>query len=649
MPASSASSPRRSGPSAGFWSSWVTPELMAGRALGLAEPRVAGDRLYWLESRPREKGRVVLVSLDKDGTILDETPPPFDLGTHVHEYGGAPYAVAPDGRIVTSDRKAGVVRLRHAAGTWREIAGDCESGARYADFAFDTAGAGLLAVREAEAEGLTEPRASIVWLGPDGRQVELLAGADFYAAPRVSPDGSWLAWIEWAHPDMPWDATRLCLAPIERSGGEVTLGPARVLAGADGVCSVIEPVWTPEGNLLANSDARDGWAPVRFAPARNWAMEWLPDPGGETGFPHWVFGQRTLTPLPGGALLALVVRDGIARVRLLRDGIWEDTALSAPFWSPEPFGDGFAWLDAPPDAPAAIVTGRPGETTCSPHLTHRPAFALPDSVAAVDISSPAPLRFPTSDGAEAHALFYPPANARHSLAPGEKPPLLVMAHGGPTGRAGTAFAFKVQWWTSRGFAVLDVNYRGSTGFGRAYRTALEGRWGLLDVMDCIDAVRHVLARNLADPARCFMRGSSAGGLTVLEALATCDLFTAGTSLYGVTDLRALAQETHKFEARYLDRLIGPWPEAEALYVERSPLFHPERIHVPVLFLHGGQDRVVPLAQAERMAASLRANGTRAELHVYPDEGHGFRQRETIMDSFARELTFYRGLFPSARR
>lgn len=625
-------------PAAGFWPSWVTADLVAGRALGLAEPQGAGGLLFWLEKRPWEKGRTVLVSLDEHGAIRDETPETLDIGTAVHEYGGGAYAAGDDGRLVLSDRRESAVWMRDPTGDWREIVPG--NTARYADFAIDPSGPGVFAVRERSgADPQAEPQAALVYLAPGEPEQVLIDGADFYAAPRPSPDGERLAWYDWSHPDMPWDATRLSIAPIHRARG-ITLGKRRILAGHETRCSVIEPAWTPEGALLANSDASGGWRPVLFAPERDWTAALLPDPGGEVGLPPWVFGQRTVTPLADGTLLALVIHEGLTRVRLFSDGAWRDAALGAPSASPVPFGAGFAWLDTPADGPSAIVSAVPGgAVTC-----HRLAFTLPEGITPAAIARPEPLRFPTADGAEAFALFYAPASQSYQLAEAEKPPLLVMAHGGPTGRASPAFAFKVQWWTSRGFAVLDVNYRGSTGFGRAYREALAGQWGVRDVADCADAVRHVLARGLADPARCVIRGSSAGGLTALESLATSPLFAAGASLYGVTDLRALAEETHKFESRYLDGLIGPWPAAEEVYLARSPLSHAAQITAPVLFLHGDLDRVVPLGQAESMAASLKENGNRVDMHVYAGEGHGFRQRETLMDSFARELAFYQSVF-----
>ncbi len=623
---------------AGFWPSWISPDLVAGRSVSLSDLKTCCDAFYWLESRPSEGGRTVLVGQALPNAPYDLTPAPYDVGTRVHEYGGGAYAVSAHGEIVFSDRREGGVWLREN-GEIRRLGGQAES--RYADFAFDPAGGGVFCVREQHGEG--EPRASIVWLSAEGQEHVLVEGADFYAAPRPSPDGASLAFIAWNHPDMPWDATKLFLAKIKRNSGVPVLNAIRVLAGAETPCSVIEPVWETNGSLLANSDAHIGWRPIRFRPENAFRPEPLPDPGVEIGLPAWAFGQCTLQPLENGRLLALGIRNGLNETLLFEEGAWRKLELGAPVNVPQAYGESFAWIDAPSDASPAIATGSSGEEI----VRHRRAIEFPPGIGAKDCAVPEALDFETADGSTAHALFYHPVNAHHALQPGEKPPLVVMVHGGPTGRANPAFSFKVQWWTTRGFSVLDVNYRGSTGFGRAYRQALDGQWGVADVEDCICAVRAVLARGLADPKRCVIRGSSAGGLTVLQSLAQSDLFAAGTSLYGVTDLRALAHDTHKFESRYLDRLIGPYPQDEALYLQRSPITHANRITAPVLFLHGSEDKVVPLSQAKEMVQKLRANGQNPELHVYQGEGHGFRQEATLVDSFERELRFYQKVFSTA--
>lgn len=617
----------------GSWPSWVSPDLVAGRSVSLAELQAAGDRLYWLEGRPQEGGRTALVSVERNGTPQDLLPSTHDVGSRVHEYGGGAYRVSPTQRVVFSDRKTGAVWLRKTDGTLVSLA--ASTGCTYAEFAFDAAERGVFCVREDSREP-GEAKAAVVWLDRQTEKV-LIEGDDFYAAPRPAPDDAHLAWISWSHPDMPWDATTLSIAPLSWHDGVPDSGAHRAVCGAVTRCSVVDPVWESARTLLASSDAEGSWQPCRFSIDPQQAPEWLPDPKGETGFPHWVFGQRSLVPLADGRLMAQIVTEGVSRIGILENGVWTDQPERNAAQSPVPFDGTLAWIDTPPDAPPAIVIGQDTNRI-------RQAFTFPDGIDASDCAAPVALAFPSAGGQTAHALYYAPANRHHRLATSERPPLVVMAHGGPTARANAAFSFKVQWWTSRGFAVLDVNYRGSTAFGRAYREALEGQWGVVDVQDCIAAVRHVIAQGLADPERCVIRGSSAGGLTVLTALASSDVFAAGCSLYGVADLRTLAGDTHKFESRYLDRLIGPYPEQEALYLARSPLTHVSEITAPVLFLHGDLDKVVPLAQAQAMHDGLLALGRHSELHVYEGEGHGFRQEQTLKDSFARELAFYQQIF-----
>lgn len=619
-------------PVAGNWPSWVGPDLVAGRTLSFAELKTAGDWIFWLETRPEEQGRAVIAARKPDGTLVDLTPVDRTVGTRVHEYGGGAWDARLSGgdpEVIFTDRKTGDLWISNGAGSSRVVNGQRVPEHRYADLTWDPTGNGVFCIRETHAGGM--PVAALVYVDLTGKETVLAEGADFYAAPRPSPDGAFVAWFSWQNPEMPWTATTLNVAPLDRR--DLQLGTATDLSGSE-KCSIIEPRWAQDGTLYATSDAHGSWAPVRFIrDEAGWTASFLPPVNAEIGLPHWVFGQRTLLPLSNGELLALGIRQGLNCVLHFKSGQWRDVSMVAPVNVPEPLISGnFAWIDAREDVPPALAIGN--MSGFSEHF--RSSVTLPKGVTQNDLSKPEPFSFQTANGTEAHALFYRPASSSYFLAEEEKPPLVVMAHGGPTGRANPAFAFKVQWWTSRGFAVLDVNYRGSTGYGRQYREALDLQWGVADVEDCLAGVRALIEHNLVDPDRCVIRGSSAGGLTVLAALAHSNLFAAGASLYGVTDLRALAEETHKFEARYLDSLIGRYPEDEAVYLERSPVTHAEKITVPVLFLHGGADKVVPLSQAEEMSTKLE----HSELHVYPEEGHGFRDREVVEDALVRELEFY---------
>lgn len=626
----------------GTWPSPITAALVAGATISLSDVQADGTDIYWIEGRPAEGGRRVLVRW-RDGVTRDMVPAPFDVGTRVHEYGGGAYTVAA-GRIVFSNRTDGSVWLIDGDAAPRPLGG--MENLRFADFALGLGGRFVFCVREDHNTDGEAIAAIVVFdCGPDADPTDnggtpLVMGPDFLSSPRPSPDGRFMAWVEWDHPNMPWDATRLRVASLLQEGTDMPRPAAPwTLAGDDGTPrSVIEPRWEADGHLLASSDISGWWNLYRFDVATAAPAKPVAPMKAEIGLPQWVFGLRSYCPLPDGAILAIAISDGQNRAVILRDGTASPVDLHFPAQCPVALSNGtLAWLDTPPDDAAAVVTGTPGQ----PPQVLRRAISLP--MAAADISHAQALHFPLPEGATGtgHAFFYPPASARCHAPSDSLPPLVVMAHGGPTGRANPAFSFKVQWWTSRGFAVVDVNYGGSTGFGRPYRQRLEREWGIVDIDDCIAACRHLISQGLVDPKRIVIRGSSAGGLTVLGALARSDLFAAGTSLYGVTDLRALAQETHKFESRYLDSLIGPYPQDEDTYIARSPLQQAADIHVPVLFLHGLNDKVVPPAQADEMARALRQRGIACAQYEFAGEGHGFRKEETVRRALELELDFYR--------
>ena len=642
----------------GTWPSRVTVDLVAGKTRTLSEVSVDGTVVYWLERRPSEKGRTVLMRWCEVSGSQEVLPPECDVATRVHEYGGGAYAVR-NGQVVFSDKRTG--------GLWGLLAEDATpvclapgEGLRYADLRFDQAGHTVLAVRE-DHRIQGEPKAALVAVpvgsDPVGKGAVLYTGPDFLSSPALSPDGAFLAWIEWDHPNMPWDATRLCLARVVRDAqGQIrALEDRRVLAGEAQAESILEPRWTDDGRLLVISDRSGSWTvwqveqPIlslhksaQQADAPLSGLTPLPMPEGEIGQPAWVFGQRSYQPLPQGSILVLAVREGVTHCLCVSREGTVTPFVAHPEQCPVPLANGhFAWLEAPSDALPTVVVGTV-QNGVQQVLQHSAALTLSSD----DISRPETIRFAVEEGGEplGHAFFYPPANSAARVPEGERSPMIVLVHGGPTARAQEGLSFKVQWWTSRGFAVLDVNYGGSTGFGRQWRERLKGAWGVVDVADCIAACQHMVKTGRIDPARIAIRGSSAGGMTVLVALASSSLFAAGVSLYGVTDLRALAQETHKFEARYLDGLIGPWPEAESVYLARSPLSVAARIRAPVLLLQGTEDQVVPPAQAYAMADALKAAGTPCILHEFPGEGHGFRQESTIRKAWKEELAFYGQVF-----
>ncbi|PNG24626.1 S9 family peptidase [Methylocella silvestris] len=619
----------------GAWISPVTTELMTGASISLGSLSACGGVLYWLEGRPMEGGRQSLCRRGADGIITDVTPAPVNVGSRVHEYGGGAYGVT-EGWIVYSERSDGSVWAIEGDAAPRKIA--TPEGCRYADFEFDLPRRRVLAVREDHrGRPPTDPEAAIVALSLAGEEETILIrGPDFLSSPRLSPDGRNLAWIAWDHPDMPWDRTRLFCALL--NDGDV--GAPELIAGGGAAEAIVQPGWSPQNVLHFCSD-RTGWwnlyaredgADVALCPVE-----------AEIGGPHWVFRQRFYAFFPNGRIIASVVQDGVRRAALIGGGALirlDEGALDFGQVQdcPQPIGEGAAFIATAPTAPPAIML-KPALN--APALLVR--AAAPSVLPTETISIGAPIAFETAHGL-GHAFWYAPKNRDFCGPAGALPPLVVLTHGGPTSMTTNAFSLNVQWWTSRGVAVVDVNYGGSTGYGRPFRQLLNGAWGIVDVADCQAAAASLVERGLVDGARLAIRGGSAGGFTTLAALTSGDVFKAGASLYGVADLMLLARDTHKFESRYLDALIGPLPEAEALYAERSPINHLDRLACPVIFFQGEEDRTVPPNQAEEMVAAMKARGLPVAYYLFAGEGHGFRKAETQRRVLELELDFYGRVF-----
>jgi dipeptidyl aminopeptidase/acylaminoacyl peptidase len=621
----------------GTWRSPITAARVAAGVRPLAAPRIDGERVRWLEGLPEEGGRVVVVERGADGARRVLTPAPFNVRSRVHEYGGGAYAVAGD-TIWFSNYADNLVYEQEGAAAPRPLTADPAQ--RHADFELDAARRRLIAVREDHADAAAEPANSLVALSLDGGAAAILAsGHDFYAAPRLSPEGRRLAWIAWSHPRMPWEGTELWLAAIAEDG---TLIHARCVAGGPGE-SVLEPRWSPDGHLYAVSD-RSGFWNLHRLEARG-LVPVLPM-AAEFGQAHWTFAPANYG-FDGPHAIVAACREN-ARSRLLRIELPAGTATPVPCaWDDinelRP-GPGFmVMLAGAPATPECVVqlaldgadAGSPGRVL---------ARSAEDVPPAELVSVAQPISFPSAGGRTAHGFHYPPHNAGFAAPAGERPPLIVISHGGPTSMTHTSLRLAVQFWTSRGFAVLDVNYGGSTGYGRAYRQLLSGQWGIVDVEDCIAGARHLAAQGLVDGARMAIRGGSAGGFTTLCALAFHDVFKAGASYYGVSDLRALDADTHKFESRYNTDLLGPLEGRAALYAARSPVHHAHRLSCPVIFFQGLDDKVVLPAQSEAMVAALRARGIPVEYHAFEGEGHGFRRKESLQQAMEAELAFYAKVF-----
>jgi len=621
----------------GEWESPFPISLLTAGVVSLGEVRAIGGVRWWLEGRPDEEGRQVLVHRATDGSQTRLTPEGFNARTRVHEYGGAAYVVEGD-LVIVSDFATGRLNRVEAPGELRPLTP--ERAWRFADLVVDRARNRLLAIREDhEPETIArhgEAENSLVAIDLDNGAVTVLAsGADFFAAPRLSPDGRRLAWVEWSHPNLPWDGTALRLAEVAADG---TVGVASTVAGSPHDW-ISQPRWSPEGVLHYVAEP-NGWMNIhRLVDGRS---EVVAELDAEFASPEWVFGLSGYDFLPDGSIVA-VGRSG-SRDRLYRLGpaTGQVELVDVPFTEMSSLvvdDDRVVLRAASPTSPLAIVEldAATGATT-----------ALRQSMSTVfdpaDISAPEPVAFPTTGDRTAFGLFYPPHNRLVRGPADELPPLMVTSHGGPTSSASAAFQVGIQLFTSRGYAVLDVDYGGSTGYGHEYRKRLDGEWGVVDLDDCVNGARWLTKRGRVDGERLAIRGGSASGYTTLCAVTFSDAFRAGTSYFGIGDLETFVTQTHKFESRYLDRLIGPYPERKDLYHDRSPLNFPERISCPVLILQGAEDRVVPPAQAEQIVDALWERHLPHAYLLFPGEDHGFRSAENIIRSFEAELSFYGQVF-----
>lgn len=607
----------------GSWSSPIAAADLTAATVGLSGGLVSEGVRYWTQAHPEQGGRVTLWREDGEGR--SEVTPEAYLRSGVNEYGGGEWTVAGGIVVHSSWPDGGLVAVEPGRAA-RPFApgGDF----RYAALHLDPARRLVLAVRE-DHRGPGEPATTIVALDLDADNAEggrvLVRGADFYAHPVLSGDGR-LAWVEWDHPDMPWDATRLKVAPLADPAAATQVG------GGPGV-SALYPAWSPDGTLLFLADPGDFWnfhrwdgsqsRPVYEAPADFCGPMWTLAPA-----PYCVIDDSRIgcsVIVHGYAALAVVHHGGDARLEIV-----DSAAVAANVT-----GSGSRALAVLgyPDRPAALVEIDWDTGALTIVKTSSDRILDPALVARAE-----PISWEGPQG-KVHAWYYPPTNPEFSPLPGELPPVQVWSHGGPTAFSGPEYRVATQFWTSRGIGILDVNYGGSTGYGRAYRERLRGNWGVVDVRDCADAALALVDRGLADPARLSIRGGSAGGYTTLAALAFTDVFSAGISLYGIGDLETLATDTHKFEARYLDRLVAPYPAGREVYLARSPLHHLEGLSCPMLILQGGQDKVVPPAQAEAIVAAVRGKGLPVAYLNFPDEGHGFRRAENVIATAQAALAF----------
>ena len=644
----------------GSWATPITSELVVKASVGLSALALDGDAVWWSELRPEEAGRTQLVRW-RAGETADALPDGANARSGVHEYGGGAWWVRDgqvwftewsDQRLYTLDATAGPAGVAPVPLTPEPAV---PRGDRWADGDVSDDGHWLVVVREQHPESGDEARNELVVVDTTGEIPPrvLVTGPDFVSNPRISPDGTQLCWLQWQHPDMPWDGTELVVAGLRWSEVGPGISHPEVVAGAPTASgageSVFQPRWHDDGGLWFVSD-RNGWwnlyrwsAPDEVVP--------MVEMEGEIGMPQWVFGQSRYAFLDDGHVVFIYQSDGLDHLAVrTADGTIDD--LDLPYTSISALqadGNHIVFIGASATAESAVVRQRlrlrldnhGAGVLGEPEMLSTPRdLGLDDTW----FSVPEPISYPTSGGRTAHALFYPPTNPSVTAPTGELPPLIVFIHGGPTAAARPMLALSTQYWTSRGFAVVDVNYGGSTGYGRAYRDQLLGRWGEVDLDDCEAAALALVGDGRVDGERLLITGGSAGGYTTLACLAFRDTFAAGASHYGVADLEALAVETHKFESRYLDKLIGPYPEARDVYIERSPIHHLEGFDRPLAVFQGLDDQIVPPNQSEMIVDALRSQGVPVTYVAFEGEQHGFRQAPNIRRALDGELSFYAQVF-----
>ncbi len=619
----------------GSWRSPVTAASIARGGVGLSGLTISDDDLYWSELRPSEGGRSVIVRASGVLPGVDVTPADFNARTAVHEYGGGAWWVFgeaiyftnwADQRLYRQDKDSPPVAITPEPSIPR--------GLRYADGVVTNDGRAIICVRERHVAD-REAHNEIVVLPTEGSAEpgEIISGNDFYAFPRLSPDGTKLAWTEWTHPNLPWDGTFLYVADLSSDFG---IRNSTLVAGAMDE-SIFQPQWSPDGVLHFVSDRTGWWNIYRYVDG---SVEQVVEADADFGVPQWAFGQSTYVFLHNGDIVASVDRGARQSLEVIRAG-GRLESLDSPYSSITDLhatADGVAFIGASETEGSQVVRFDVGGRMFD--VLKR---ARDEDVDEKHVSFAEAIEF-DSEGRTAHAFFYRPKNEDFEGAESELPPLIVFSHGGPTGCVRSTLNLTIQFWTSRGFAVVDVNYGGSTGYGRDYRRLLNGNWGVVDVEDCVNAARYLVARGDVDGDRLAIRGGSAGGFTTLAALTFTDVFKAGANYFGVADFETFVGDTHKFESRYLDSLVGPYPERKDLYHDRSPANFVDQISVPVITLQGLEDAIVPPSQSEQIVNALRKKGIPCAYVTYEGEQHGFRKAENMIHSLESELYFYGRVF-----
>ena len=619
----------------GSWKSPITSDLIVSKTIGIGEIIVSGNNIYWLEKRPQEKGRNSIVAYLDNRTFKNVTPKPLSVRSKIHEYGGGAYTVS-ENTVYFSNYADGRIYQQFLARQPKPLTNKPHQ--KYADIIVDQTRNRLICVCEENLSEDTEAKNSIITINLTTGKIEpLVEGSDFYSSPRISPDGKQLAWLSWNHPHMPWDSTYLWLAEFDERG---RVKNAKLVAGGESE-SICEPKWHSDGRLYFSSDRTNWWNLYRRN--KDESVEILHQMAAEFAYPHWIFGLSTYTFIDANRLVCAYSTKGSWHLGVIDLKTKQFEEIQTRYTN-------ISDLHANERGFVVFLGGTPTETTAVVKLdldNRKEQILKKAGDITIDpdyLSLPEEIAFPTANDLTAYAWYYPPTNKDYTAPAKELPPLIVKSHGGPTAAASIDLNLRVQYWTSRGFGYLDVNYGGSIGYGRQYRQRLDGKWGIVDVEDCVNGAKYLVDRGMVDGDRLVITGSSAGGYTTLAALTFSNVFKAGASYYGVSDLEILTTDTHKFESRYLDRLIGKHPQERSIYQERSPIYHTEQLNCPVIFFQGLKDKVVPPNQAQMMFNAIKDKGLPVAYVAFEQEAHGFRIADNIKKALDSEFYFYSRIF-----
>jgi dipeptidyl aminopeptidase/acylaminoacyl peptidase len=618
----------------GFWPSSINADYLTAQSVRYSEVKLDDDKIYWLETRPNEKGRSVLVCYEKE-RMHEVLPSSISVRTRAQEYGGSCYCLEEKAIYFVNDQDQAIYQFNRDNCLIQQISP--KGPYRYADLIIDQQHQQLIAVREHNQNNNSHTISEIIAINlRDNSSRILITGDDFYSNPEVSPCGKYLSYLSWNHPQMPWDGSCCFIADIN-SQGEIT--SKKCIAGST-TESIFQPQWSPSGQLYFVSDRSNWWNIYLWDGSQTKCIHQM---NAEFATPQWVFGMSTYGFLSNNEIFCCYTQKGR----------WSLATINTKTSQFIPIEEDFCDISCITTCnnQAAFIASTTTESNQIFVYQNKKIKAITtarENLKYADIAKAQPIEFPTQYGEIAYGFYYPPTNSLHQTHNSDedlsnKPPLIVLCHGGPTGACETGFNLKVQFWTHRGFAVIDVNYRGSTGYGKQYRDSLKNNWGIKDVADVCSAAEYAIAQGWGDPQTTIIRGSSAGGFTVLAALTFADSFAIGCSLYGIGDLEALAKDTHKFEAHYLDNLVGAYPQMRHIYQQRSPIYHIEKLNCPVIFFQGLKDKVVPSAQAEAMVNALHQKNIDVEYVTFAEEGHGFRQADNIKILYEKELEFYQRL------